>query len=243
MQTQTSLNGLTLALPKQEKLKNPIIVYLKSKGFMLAEDGETGVLVDTNGNIPKIRVEFVRAADALLLMERKVVDLAIIGSDVATENTCGKDPAFEKPDMKLDLGIAGCTFDLAVPDELLQNFKSPADVNGLRIATSYPNILEEWLKKNNIEASEIFVREGGVESSIRMGLADVVADLVDTGGTLRKNKLTSAYRIASTSAVCYARKNMDVLTSMLTNEFILQLRKNRSPVTTPTVQTAECAMA
>ncbi len=243
MKPQTSPSSLSLAIPKQEKLKTPITAYLNSKGFILNDDGETGVLIDTKRNIPNIRVEFVRAADALLLMERKIVDLAIIGSDVANENTSPINPAFEKPEMKLDLGIAGCTFDLAVPDQLLQNFKSPADVNGLRIATSYPNLLKEWLQKNNIEAAEILVREGGVESSIRMGLADVVADLVDTGSTLRKNKLSSAFQIALTSAVCYARKDSDVLTSMLVREFIRELKSKRPKDNTMIARNLECVLA
>lgn len=244
MTPQTFPSSLTLAIPKQEKLKKPIIEYLKEKGFQLTDNGETGVLTDARRNIPNIRVEFVRAADALLLMQEKVVDLAIIGSDVANENTCGDNPAFEKPNMALDLDIASCTFDLAVPDADIEKFKSPAAVNGLRIATSYPNLLKEWLKQNNIEASKILVREGGVESSIRMGLVDVVADLVDTGDTLRANKLTSAFQIARTSAVCYAPKENDVLPSMLAREFVRELRQRQvSPFAMSAVNDREYAVA
>lgn len=241
MEPQTFPGSLALAIPKQEKLKAPIIDYLNTQGFELIEKGETGVLIDTRRNIPNIRVEFVRAVDALLLMERKVVDLAIIGSDVSNENTCGNSPAFEKPEIKLDLGLARCRFVLAVPDKSLEKFKSPADVNGLRIATSYPNLLGTWLKQNNLGASEILVREGGVESSIRMGLADVVADLVDTGTTLRKNKLSPAFQIASTSAVCYARRDRDYLTSMLVNEFIREIRRTGLTVGNAAIRNLEYA--
>ena len=243
MRAQTYPKSLTLALPKQEKLKTPIIELLNEKGFALESDGETGLIVDTRGNIPDIRVEFVRAADALLLMEKKVVDFAIIGSDIANENTSGENPAFEKPQMKFDLGIAGCTFDLAVPDKNLQNFKTPQDVNGLRIATSYPNLLKAWLRENKIEAAEILVREGGVESSIRMGLVDVVADLVDTGKTLRKNSLTSAFQIAQTSAVCYIRKDADVLTNMLVDEVVRELKKKSQNFIIPAVNDKTYAIA
>lgn len=243
MKPLTYLNDLTLALPKQEKLKGPIIRFLNEKGFNIEESGETGVMIDTRGNLPDIRVEFVRAADALLLMEKKVVDFAIIGSDIANENTSGDNPAFEKPVKKLDLGIAACTFDLAVPNKNLKDFKSPADVNGLRIATSYPNLLKEWLKENKIEASEILVREGGVESSIRLGLVDVVADLVDTGKTLRQNNLTSAFQIAQTSAVCYMRKDADVLTNMKVREVIRELKKEEPTYVMPAVNDKAYAMA
>lgn len=245
MKTQTYPKSLTLALPKQQKLKVPIIELFNEKGFVIESDsdGETGLIKDTKGNIPDIRVEFVRARDALLLMEKKVVDFAIIGSDVANENTCGDNPAFEKPDMKWDLGIAECTFDLAVPNEKLPNFKTPQDVNGLIIATSYPNQLKEWLKEKNVEAAEIVEREGGVESSIRMGLADVVADLVDTGKTLRKNGLTSAFRIAKTSAACYIRKDADVLTNMLVDEVVRELKSKNQIFIMPAANEVTYAMA
>lgn len=247
MEQQVFRPNLTVALPKQDKLKTPIIEYLNSKGFSLTvseENSEMGVLVDKRRNVPDIRVEFVRAADALLLMEKKVVDFAFIGSDVANENTSGDNPKYEKPEARIDLGIAGCTFDLAVPDKSFKDFKSPQDVNGLRIATSYPNLLKSWLKENKIEASEIIEREGGVESCIRMGLADVVADLVDTGGTLRKNKLSSAFQIATTSAVGYARKDSDVLTSMRVNEFVRELKQRQNfAYAKPAVNDLECAVA
>lgn len=244
MEQQLAPSSLTLAIAKQDRLKASIIKYLNSKGFALEENDDTGVLIDTKRNIPNIRVEFVRATDALLLMEKGVVDLAMIGSDIATENTSGDNPAFQKLDMKFDLRVAGCSFELAVPDDAIQNFKTPADVNGLRIATSYPNLLKAWLQENKIEAAEILVRAGGVESSIRMGLVDVVADLVDTGSTLRKNNLTSAFQITRTSAACYAGQGeRSVLTSMLLNEFVREI-KARSPVfLLPVIQKRECAVA
>lgn len=223
MSTKTFESRLTIGIPKQEKLKDPILNFIKSKGFKIEEDGETGIISDLRGNIPAIRIEFVRAADALLLMDEDAIDFAIIGSDVMLENTIGDNPRFQTPTEKLDLRISGCKFQLAVPDQSVAEFKTPQDLNGLRIATSYPNILSAWLKENNVEPAGILVREGGVESCIRLGLVDVVADLVDTGGTLRKNKLTPVFQIARTSAVCYASANRDTMTDILINEFMRNL--------------------
>jgi ATP phosphoribosyltransferase len=223
MRTKIFPSRLTIGIPKQEKLKAPIITFLESKGFKMTEDGETGIISDMRGNIPEIRVEFVRAADALLLMDENAIDFAIIGSDVMLENTSGDNPRFQTPTEKMDLGIAGCKFQLAVPDQNAAEFRNPQDLNGLRIATSYPNMLGAWLKQNNVEPAGILVREGGVESCIRLGLVDVVADLVDTGGTLRKNKLTPVFQIARTSAVCYARADCDTMADILINEFLRNL--------------------
>lgn len=216
-----------MAIPKQDKLKTPVTQFLKSKDFILEGEAETGILFDARGDLPNIRIEFVRAADALLLMNRKVVDLGIIGSDTVAENADGPSARYERPQARLDLGIAQCAFQLAVPTADRKQFSKPSDINGLRIATSYPNLLGKWLANNNITPAEIVVREGGVESSIRMGLADVVADLVDTGSTLRRNKLTPVFDIATTSAVCYSRPAPDIVTEMLVGEFLRRLRPVR----------------
>jgi ATP phosphoribosyltransferase len=239
----TNSNSLTLAISKQEKLKEPILAFLKEKGFEIQKDGKTWVMRDSRGSIPNIRVEFVRSADALSLMQEKVVDFAMIGSDVADENTCGDEPAFEKPDRRFDLEIAKCSFNLAVPNEELEKFETPTSVNGLRIATSYPNLTKEWLKKSNIKPANIFVRQGDVESSIGMGLADVVTDLVDTGKTLRDFELTSAFQIATTSAVCYVRKDAGVLVNLMVDEVIRELKKKDQPFFKPAVNDIQYAVA
>lgn len=246
MDTKLFPARLTLAIPKQEKLKEPILKYLKDRGFVVEEDGETGILYDTQASLPNIRIEFVRAADALLLMDKKVVDMAIIGSDVAEERTSGANPDFEKPAPRLDLGIAKCSFELAVPNKNLKNIQTPADLNGLRIATSYPNLLSQWLQQNQVTPAEILTREGGVESCVRMGLADVVADLVDTGKTLRKNELTARFTIAQTSAVCYSPKTSSLENELLVNEFVRNLSVRemttpRNPVETATAQQFDMA--
>jgi ATP phosphoribosyltransferase len=212
---------LTIAIPKQEKIKTPVLFFLEERGFFLSnQDGESGVLSDKAGNLPNIRVEFVRAADALLLLQEKVVDLAVIGSDVVDENTSGTTPRFLEPVVKSDLAIASCRFTLAVPDKNRGQFKKPEDLNGLRIATSYPNILQEWLDRNEVIPSRIIIREGGVESCVRLGLADAVADLVDTGKTLRKNNLVTAFDIARTSAKIYAPSSTNYMSQILADEFL-----------------------
>lgn len=236
MEQQTLPRPLTLALPKQKKLQTPIMEVLNSKGFVLLnskgfvlqehEDEETGLLVNEGNNIPNIRIEFVRAADALVLLSEKVADIAMIGSDVVDERTSGDNPR-EKPEQIFDLDTAKCTFVLAVPKQSSQKYTTEADLNGSRIATSNPNLLKAWLNKNNVEGVKIIERDGGVESSVRMGFADVVADLKATGDTLEKNGLTVAFEISKTSAICCARKNIDPMTSLRITEFLRELRGQR----------------
>jgi ATP phosphoribosyltransferase len=225
MSPEKSTPRLSIAIPKQEKLKLPVLNYLATKGFVLTGDSETGILSDSRNDIPNIRVEFVRAADALLLLQEKIADLAVIGSDVVDENTIGPNPRFKKVNERMDLEIGQCRFQLAVPNQRLNRFKTPTDLNGLRIATSYPNLLQDWLDKNKVTPSQIICREGGVESSVRLGMADVVADLVDTGRTLKKNNLTAIFDIARTSAKIYAPTSADYMSQLLADEFLRYLRE------------------
>ncbi|MEK7802642.1 MAG: hypothetical protein AAB276_09330 [Pseudomonadota bacterium] len=78
-------NQLTLALPKQDKLNQPIIQFLERYRFKVERQGDGGMLHDTTRTIPRLRLAFVRAAEGLLLLERGVVDMAIISSDMAAE--------------------------------------------------------------------------------------------------------------------------------------------------------------
>lgn len=258
--------SLTLALPKQGKLKAPIVTYLEERGFKIEDDNESGILKDTrasNSNqspLPPIRVEFVRAADALILLQEKVADFAIIGSDIVDEITGGVNPAFPKLKKKFDLEIAQCGFKIALPTKLIQAFASsstsgelnlalalstPKDIsplsawlrdngvtpatmlNGLKFATSNPNLLSPWLLENGVTPGRILVRDGGVESSVRLGMADAVADLVDTGGTMTKNGLTAVFDITRTSAVCYTSAGVTAK-EILVNEFLANLATRRS---------------
>lgn len=216
---------LKIAIPKQDKMKAPALSYLSIRGFnLLNDDGETAILSGRKWSIPNISVEFIRASDALLLLQEKVVDLAIIGSDVVDEKTSGLNPQLQKPYTKLDLEIAQCGFQIAVSNIIKEKIKTPSDLNGLRIITSYPNLLQAWLTKNGVTPSKIITREGGGESSIRQGIADVVADLVDTGGTLRKNNLTAVFDVTRTSAKIYSPQSSNFMSELLANEFLRYLR-------------------
>jgi ATP phosphoribosyltransferase len=83
----------------------------------------------------------------------------------------------------MDLGFGQSSFRLAVTADKSSNGTS--GLNGLRIATSYPNILQSWLDKSTIKA-DIVVLDGAVENAVRLGVADAVADVVDTGTTLKQ---------------------------------------------------------
>lgn len=225
MYTKIFDSRLTLAMPKQQKLRTPVTEFFRARDFIVEENdnGETGVLFDERGDIPNVKLEFVRAGDALMYLDRNVADMAVLGSDVVVEKTIGSASPSSAPQPIASLNVAGCQFQLAVPEGKRGSIRGYSDLEGLRIATSYPNTVRAWLTKNGVTPGEILEREGGVESSIRLGLADVVADLVDTGGTLKRHRLVPAFTIATTSATLYGRAQRDIGTDMLVNEFVRRL--------------------
>jgi ATP phosphoribosyltransferase len=143
---------------------------------------------------------FVRDDDIPDLVQEDVCDLGIVGLNVIEEKRLafqarGLAPMFEQVRM-LDFGR--CRLALAVPDGF--DYKGVESLQGKRIATTYPNILGKFLADRAIRA-EIVVLSGAVEIAPRLGRADLICDLVSTGGTLAANHLREAQTILQSQAV------------------------------------------
>jgi ATP phosphoribosyltransferase len=143
---------------------------------------------------------FVRDDDIPDLVQEDVCDLGIVGLNVIEEKRLafqarGLAPMFEQVRM-LDFGR--CRLALAVPDGF--DYKGVESLQGKRIATTYPNILGKFLADRAIRA-EIVVLSGAVEIAPRLGRADLMCDLVSTGGTLAANHLREAQTILQSQAV------------------------------------------
>jgi ATP phosphoribosyltransferase len=104
------------------------------------------------------------------------LDFGITGKDLLIDSN-------SKAESIMELGFGQSSFRLAVTAD--KSSKGISGLNGLRIATSYPNILQSWLDKSTIKA-DIVVLDGAVENAVRLGVADAVADVVDTGTTLKQ---------------------------------------------------------
>ncbi|NNK12415.1 MAG: ATP phosphoribosyltransferase, partial [Flavobacteriaceae bacterium] len=118
-------------------------------------------------------------------------DVAIIGENVLVEK--GEDLRIAEK-----LGFSKCRVSLAVPKST--KYKSIEDLEGKRIATSYPNTVEAYLKKKGIEA-EMHIISGSVEIAPNIGLADAICDIVSSGSTLFKNNLKEVEKILTSEAV------------------------------------------
>lgn len=179
---------IRLAIQKSGRLNNDSLSLLKDCGINI-ENGKDQLKTSAT-NFP-VEVFFLRNGDIPQYLRDGVVDLAIVGENLLEEK--GSDlEIIEK------LGFSKCRVSIAFPKEV--EFKSISDLNGKRIATSYPNTVKTFLKENNINA-EIHVINGSVEIAPNIGLADAICDIVSSGSTLFKNNLKEVLLIAKSQAV------------------------------------------
>ncbi len=152
------------------------------------------------GESMPIDLLLVRDDDIPGLIAQGVCDLGIVGRNVLAEQAlsarAGGDalPAVElRP-----LNTSRCRLSIAVPQEM--EYTSPQQLQGLRIATSYPALLGDWLAQNGVDAKVVFLA-GSVEIAPRLGTADLICDLVSSGATLAANQLREAVVLLDSEAV------------------------------------------
>ena len=179
---------IKIALQKSGRLYEDSLRLLKDCGISI-DNGKDQLRAEAH-NFP-IEVFFLRNGDIPQYIRDGVVDLAIIGENILEEKG-GSIKIIEK------LNFSNCRVSIAVPKET--NFKGIQDLDGKRIATSYPNTVKKFLKKNNISA-DLHIINGSVEIAPNIGLADAICDIVSSGSTLFKNNLKEFAIISSSQAV------------------------------------------
>lgn len=162
---------LRIAVPNKGSLSDPACDLLREAGYKQRRDPRELVLVDERNNVEFF---FLRPRDVAVYVGSGTVHAGITGRDLLIDS--GAD-AVEH----LELGFGGSTFRYAAAPGVAASI---ADVQGKRVATSYPRLVEQHLASHGVEASVVRL-DGAVESSVRLGVADVVADVVSTGTTLR----------------------------------------------------------
>jgi ATP phosphoribosyltransferase len=191
------MSKLKIAIQKSGRLNEDSIKLLKSCGIQI-QNGEDQLKV-VAANFP-IELLYLRNSDIPQYLEDGVVDVAIVGENLLIEKE-------KKIEIIEKLGFSKCRVSLAVPknvaDETLQYFE------GKKIATSYPNTVQSFLKKNNVNA-ELHVISGSVEIAPNIGLADGICDIVSSGSTLFKNGLKETQVILKSEAVLAKGKNLAI---------------------------------
>ena len=182
------MDTLKIAVQKSGRLKEDSMKLLKDIGISI--DNGKDQLKARASNFP-LEVFFLRNGDIPQYLKDGVVDAAIIGNNVIVENG-------NSIESICNLGFSKCRVSIAVPKEM--KYKSLQNLEGKQIATSYPNTVNAFLEKNNINAN-IHVINGSVEIAPSIGLAEAIVDIVSTGGTLFKNNLIEKDVILQSEAV------------------------------------------
>jgi len=182
------MSTLKIAVQKSGRLNQDSLKLLKDCGIDI-NNGKDQLKVNVS-NFP-LEILYLRNSDIPQYLEDGVVDIAIIGENLLIE----KD---KKVEIIERLGFSKCKVSLAVPKDVISD--ELAYFNGKKIATSYPNTLQTYLSKNNIDA-EIHVISGSVEIAPNIGLAEGVCDIVSSGSTLFKNGLRETQVILKSEAV------------------------------------------
>lgn len=126
-----------------------------------------------------VDITFLRADDIPTLCAEGAIDLGVTGADLIAES--GADVI-----TRLELGIGNCRLAVCVPES--SPITSAAQLNGTRVATSFPHVTAEYLRQHGAEA-HLVTLTGSVEIMIALGVADAIVDLVETGSTLAANQL------------------------------------------------------
>ncbi|MFL1895510.1 ATP phosphoribosyltransferase [Aquimarina sp. 2-A2] len=182
------MSKIKIAIQKSGRLNEDSVQILKDCGISI-DNGKDQLKADTR-NFP-MEVMFLRNGDIPQYLRDGVVDIAIIGENVLIEK--GQDITVAER-----LNFSKCKVSLAVPKDF--DYKTINDLQGKRIATSYPNTVNAYLKEKGITA-DLHQISGSVEIAPNIGLADAICDIVSSGSTLFKNNLKEVEVMLTSEAV------------------------------------------
>lgn len=182
------MSKLRIAVQKSGRLNEDSMRILKDIGISI--DNGKDQLKASARNFP-VEVFYLRNGDIPQYLKDGVVDAAIIGENVLIEK--GNDINIVEK-----LGFSTCKVCIAVPKSA--KYSSINDLEGKRIATSYPNTVQNYLDENGVKAN-LHIINGSVEIAPNIGLADAICDIVSSGSTLFKNNLKEVETILKSEAV------------------------------------------
>jgi ATP phosphoribosyltransferase len=192
---------LRIAVPNKGSLADESISILKEAGYNQRTDSRDLVLVD---NTNSVEFYYLRPRDIAIYVGSGELEAGITGRDLLIDSG-----AHAREILALNFG--GSTFRFAGPAG--ENF-SLQDINGKRVATAYPGLVQSHLSNLGISA-EVVRLDGAVESSVRLGVADLIADVVSTGNTLRQAGLEIfGDAILTSEAVVISRKDAEIATDL-----------------------------
>jgi len=186
---------IKIAVQKSGRLTDNSLHLMETCGLIYSRGRDQ--LICFGENMP-VDLLLVRDDDIPELVADGTCDLGIVGMNVFQEKV---DDAMDvRPELPLDFGR--CRLSIAVPRGF--DYASPQSLQGLKIATTYPRILQQWLDRQGV-AAEVVLLSGAVEIAPRLGRADLICDLVSTGSTLLANDLEEVEIIFDSKAALISR--------------------------------------
>ena len=198
------MKPLKIAIQKSGRLNEKSVELLKNCG--LSFENYKSSLISPVSNFP-LEILFLRDDDIPEYVQDGIADLGIVGENVILETEV-------EVSYLQRLGFGKCTLKIALPND--SQVETLNDLEGKSIATSYPVILDKFLKEKKIKA-DIRTISGSVEISPGLGLSDAIFDIVSTGGTLKSNGLKAFADVISSEAVMIGRKGEE------NNEYVQEL--------------------
>jgi ATP phosphoribosyltransferase len=192
---------LRIAVPNKGSLADASIAILKEAGYRQRTDSRDLVLADPDNSV---EFYYLRPRDIAIYVGSGELEAGITGRDLLIDSGA-------KAEEVLALDFGSSTFRFAAP--AASQWK-PSDIEGKRVATAYPGLVEKHLADLKITASVVRL-DGAVESSVRLGVADLIADVVSTGNTLKQAGLAIfGEPILVSEAIVIKRKDSELPTGL-----------------------------
>lgn len=201
---------LRIAVQAKGRLFEETMALLEESDIKLSTTKRT--LLVQSSNFP-VEVLFLRDDDIPQSVATGVADLGIVGENEFVERQ-------EDAEIIKRLGFSKCRLSLAMPKDI--EYPGLSWFNGKKIATSYPGILDAFMKSNGVKA-EVHVITGSVEVAPGIGLADAIFDIVSSGSTLVSNRLKEVEVVMRSEALLIGNKNMSKEKKEILDELLLRM--------------------
>jgi ATP phosphoribosyltransferase len=200
---------LKVAIPNKGALSEGAVTLLKEAGYKCKRSSRELVVLDKKNNIEFV---FLRPRDIAVYVSNGIINLGITGRDLAFD---GEGDVTEL----LGLNFGKSRFFYALPKE---QELTPNDFDGLKIATSYPKIVKDDMTKRGLNV-QVIKLDGAVEISIKLGVADVIADVVESGRTLVEAGLKTVGEPIMHSEAILIAKDKEILENQEVKKLIARI--------------------
>ena len=203
---------LTIAIQKSGRLHDNTIKLFKECGLAFDNGGHHRLKMQAV-NFP-LQVLFLRDDDIPECIDDGAADAGIVGENIVSEKN-------KKLSVGEKLGFAKCRLSISLPKQ--KSYRTVKDLDNLKIATSYPNILRKYLKSKKVKAT-IHEINGSVEIAPGIGLADAIFDIVSTGSTLLSNGLKEVDIVMQSEAVLVNHPKINLKKQQILDDLLFRIR-------------------